>query len=147
MKNYSKIFKLVMLVLVIISVALLVWGFFAGFEANDGRAVEVLLWWAYIILGIAVAAVVIFGLIISAKNDPKSLVRLGIGILAIAAICFVAYLFAPGKMPLQWTNAKVPSASELKLTDTILNLTYFTGALAIISIIVGEIVMAIRSKK
>ena len=147
MKNYSKLFKIVMLVLVIISVALLVWGFLAGFESNDGRAVEVLLWWAYIILGIAVAAVVIFGLIISAKNDPKSLVRLGIGLLAIAAICFVAYLFAPGKMPLQWTNAKVPSASELKLTDTILNLTYFTGALAIISIIVGEIVMAIRSKK
>ena len=147
MKNYSKLFKIVMLALVVISVVLLVWGFLTGFEANDGRAVEVLLWWAYIILGIAVAAVVIFGLIISAKNDPKSLVRLGIGLLAIAAICFVAYLFAPGKMPLQWTNATVPSASELKLTDTILNLTYFTGALAIISIIVGEIVMAIRSKK
>ena len=143
----NKIFKWGMVVLILISVAIVVWGFLTGFEANDGRAVEVLLWWAYIILGIAVAAVVIFGLIISAKNDPKSLVRLGIGILAIAAICFVAYLFAPGKMPLQWTNAKVPSASELKLTDTILNLTYFTGALAIISIIVGEIVMAIRSKK
>ena len=147
MKNYSKLFKIVMLVLVVISVALLVWGFLAGFESNDGRAVEVLLWWAYIILGIAVAAVVIFGLIISAKNDPKSLVRLGIGLLVIAAICFIAYLLAPGKMPLQWNNAKVPTASELKLTDTILNLTYFTGALAIISIIVGEIVMAVRSKK
>ncbi len=148
MKNYSKLFKIVMLVLVIISVALLVWGFLAGFESNDGRAVEVLLWWAYIILGIAVAAVVIFGLIISAKNDPKSLVRLGIGLLVIAAICFIAFLLAPGKMPLQWNNnAKVPTASELKLTDTILNLTYFTGALAIISIIVGEIVMAVRSKK
>ena len=147
MKNYSKLFKIVMLVLVIISVALLVWGFLAGFESNDGRAVEVLLWWAYIILGIAVAAVVIFGLIISAKNDPKSLVRLGIGLLVIAAICFIAYLLAPGKMPLQWNNAKVPTASELKLTDTILNLTYFTGALAILSIIVGEIVMAVRSKK
>ena len=147
MKNYSKLFKIVMLVLVIISVALLVWGFLAGFESNDGRAVEVLLWWAYIILGIAVAAVVIFGLIISAKNDPKSLVRLGIGLLVIAAICFIAYLLAPGKMPLQWNNAKVPTASELKLTDTILNLTYFTGALAVISIIVGEIVMAVRSKK
>ena len=147
MKNYSKLFKLVMLALVVISVVLLVWGFLAGFEANDGRAVEVLLWWAYIILGIAVAAVVIFGLIISAKNDPKSLVRLGIGLLAIAAICFVAYLFAPGKMPLQWNSAKLPTEGQLKLTDTILNLTYFTGALAIISIIVGEIVMAIRNKK
>ena len=147
MKNYSKFFKLVMLVLIVISVALLVWGFLAGFEANDGRAVEVLLYWAYIILAIAVLAVVVFGLVISAKNDPKSLVRLGVGLLAIAVVCFIAYLLAPGKMPLQWNNNTLPTAAQLKLTDTILNLTYFTGALAILSIIVGEIVMAVRNKK
>ena len=51
------------------------------------------------------------------------------------------------EMPLQWNNAKLPTAGELKLTDTILNLTYFTGALAILSIIVGEIIKAVRSKK
>jgi len=147
MKNYNKIFKLVMWVLVAISVILLVWGFISGFEANDGRGVEVLLYWAYAILGIAILAVVVFGLIISAKNDPKSLVRLGVGLLVIAAVCFIAYLIAPGKMPLQWNNAKLPTASELKLTDTILNLTYFTGALSIIAIIFGEIMMAIRNKK
>jgi 4-amino-4-deoxy-L-arabinose transferase-like glycosyltransferase len=147
MKNYNKLFKLVMWVLVVISVVLLVWGFLTGFEANDGRAVNVLLYWAYAILGLAILAVVVFGLIISAKNDPKSLVRLGVGLLVIAAVCFIAYLIAPGKMPLQWTNAKLPTASELKLTDTILNLTYFTGALSIIAIIFGEIMMAIRNKK
>ena len=147
MKDYSKFFKIVMWVLAAISVALLVWGSATGFEANDGRAVEVLLYWAYIILAIAVLAVVVIGLIISTKNNPKSLVRLGIGLLVIAAVCFVAYLLAPGKMPLQWTNAEIPSESKLKLTDTILNLTYFTGALAILSIIVGEIVMAFRNKK
>ena len=136
-----------MWVLVVISVVLLVWGFLTGFEANDGRAVNVLLYWAYAILGLAILAVVVFGLIISAKNDPKSLVRLGVGLLVIAAVCFIAYLIAPGKMPLQWTNAKLPTASELKLTDTILNLTYFTGALSIIAIIFGEIMMAIRNKK
>ena len=147
MKDYSKIFKIVKWVLAAISVALLVWGFVTGFESNGGRAVEVLLYWAYIILAIAILAVVVFGLIISAKNDPKSLVRLGIGLAAIALICFIAYLLAPGKMPLQWNNAKLPTASELKLTDTILNLTYLTGAAAILSIIVGEIVMSVRNKK
>ena len=147
MKDYSKIFKIVKWVLAAISVALLVWGFVAGFESNGGRAVEVLLYWAYIILAIAILAVVVFGLIISAKNDPKSLVRLGIGLAVVALICFIAYLLAPGKMPLQWTNAKLPSAGELKLTDTILNLTYLTGAAAIVSIIVGEIVMSVRNKK
>ena len=141
MKDYSKIFKIVKWVLAAISVALLVWGFVAGFESNGGRAVEVLLYWAYIILAIAILAVVVFGLIISAKNDPKSLVRLGIG------LAVVAYLLAPGKMPLQWTNAKLPTAGELNLTDTILTLTYLTGAAAILSIIVGEIVMSVRNKK
>ena len=136
-----------MWVLVAISVAILVWGFITGFEANEGRGVEILLWWAYIILALAIAAVVVFGLIISAKNNPKSLVRLGIGLVVIAAVCFIAYLLAPGKMPLQWTNAKLPTAGELKLTDTLLNLTYLTGGLAILSIIFGEIMMAVRAKK
>ena len=147
MKNYNKIFKIVMWALVAISVVLLVWGFLTGFEANDGRGVEVLLIWAYIILAIAILAVVVFGLIISAKNDPKSLVRLGIGLAAIAVVCFIAYLLAPGNMPLHWTNAKLPTSGQLKLTDTILNLTYFAGVLSILAIIVGEIVMAIRNKK
>jgi len=145
--NSTKLFKLVMLVLIVISVVLLVWGFLTGFASNDGRAVEVLLYWAYIILAIAVLAVVVFGLVISAKNNPKSLVKLGIGILAIAAVCFVAYLVSPGNMPLQWNNPKLPSAQQLKLTDTILTLTYLTGGVAILSIIVGEVVMAIRNKK
>ena len=143
----NKIFKIVMWVLVAISVAILVWGFITGFEANEGRGVEILLWWAYIILALAIAAVVVFGLIISAKNNPKSLVKLGIGLVVIAAVCFIAYLLAPGKMPLQWTNAKLPTAGELKLTDTLLNLTYLTGGLAILSIIFGEIMMAVRAKK
>ena len=40
-----------------------------------------------------------------------------------------------------------PSKSTLKLTDTILNLTYLVGGLTILSIIVGEIVAGIRNKK
>ena len=35
----------------------------------------------------------------------------------------------------------------LKFTDTILSLTYFAGAAAIIAIIVGEIRLAITNKK
>ena len=43
--------------------------------------------------------------------------------------------------------AQQPSASTLKLTDTILNLTYLTGGVAIVSIIVGEVVKGIRNKR
>ena len=147
MKNANKIFKLVMLVLMIISLVLLVWGFLTGFESNNGAAVDVLLYWAYAILGITILTLVVFGLVIGAKNDPKSLVKLGIGLVAVAVVCFIAYLLAPGKMPIQWNNAKLPTPGELKLTDTVLNLTYFTGVLSILAIVVGEIAMAVRNKK
>ena len=147
MKNYGKIFKILMLVLILVSVALLVWGFVVGFEANDAKAVDALLTWAYIMIGIALVAVVLVGLFISVKNNPKTLVKLGIGLVAVAAVCFVAYLLAPGSPAVGMVDtANPPSATELKLTDTILNLTYFAGAAAILSIIVGEIVMAVRNK-
>ena len=146
MKNYNKIFKIVMWALVAISVVLLVWGFLTGFEANDGRGVEVLLYWAYIILAIAILAVVVFGLIISAKNDPKSLVKIGIVILGVAVLCFIAFLLAKGNPAMAYNGPEV-SAGTLKLTDTILNLTYIVGGAAILAIIVGEVRMAIASKK
>ena len=147
MKNYSKIFKIAMWVLVIISVVLLVWGFAVGFASNDGQAVEVLLYWAYAMLALAVIAVIIVGAIISAKNNPKSLLKACIGIVAIAAVCFVVYLISPGNMPVQWNSVNIPSQGQLKLTDTILNLTYITGVAAIAAIVVGEIVMSVRNKK
>ena len=40
-----------------------------------------------------------------------------------------------------------PNASTLKLTDTILYLTYFAGILAVLAIIAGEIRLAITNKK
>ena len=146
MKNYGKIFKMMMLVLLIISVALLVWGFIVGFETKDAQAVNVLLYWAYAMIALALIACLVVGLIISIKNNPKSLVKILIGIVAVAAICLVAYLISPGN-PAVGLTIDQPSAGTLKLTDTILNLTYFTGALAIVAIVVGEVVMSIRNKK
>ena len=148
MKNYGKIFKILMWVLTIISVGLLVWGFAKNFGKGAGDTpVDVLLYWSYIMVGIAIVAVVVVGLIIGIKNNPKSLVKLGIGLAAVAVICLVAYLLAPGNPAVALTSMDQPSAGILKLTDTILNLTYFAGGAAILSIIVGEIVMAARDKK
>ena len=145
MKNYNKLFKWLLVAMIVISVALLVWGFAVGFESNGGQAVDVLFYWAYIMIAFAAIAVIALGLIIGFKNNPKSIVKLLLGLVAVAAVCFVVYLISPGKpamgMPTQ------PDQSTLRLTDTILNLTYIAGALAIVSIIVGEVVMSIRNKK
>ncbi len=143
----NKIFKWGMVVLILISVAILVWGFSAGF-ANGSEALpatNVLLTWAAIMIGIALFCWIVIGLIISVKNDPKSIVKMGIVLVGIAVVCLIAYLLAKGD-PVP--GAAVEStAGELKLTDTILNLTLIAGVGAIAAIIVGEIRLAISNKK
>ena len=139
----NKIFKWGMIALILVSVVLLIWGFTQGF---GGNAVDVLLYWTYVMLGIALFSWVIVGLVVGAKNDPKSLVKIGIVILGVAALCLIAWVLAKGDPAVGYTGPAV-SAGTLKLTDSILNLIYIVGGAAIVSIIVGEIRMAIASKK
>ena len=145
-QKYAKIFKLCLVALLVVSVIILVWGSMKGFEANDGAATNVLLYWAYIVLGIALAAVIVVGLYIRATTDPKSLVKIGIAVLGAAVLFGLAYLLASGAPAVGYSGAKLPSATELKMTDTILNLAYIVGGAAVLSIIAGEVLMSIRKK-
>ena len=144
MKNLNKIFKWILLVLILISVGILIWGFAVDFESNDGTPVDVLLRWAYIMVGIAIATIVVIGIAMRAVNDPKSLLKLGIVLVGVAAVCLIVYLVSPGNPAIGLNIAEVPTAGTLKLTDTVLNLTYLTGGLAILTIIVAEIWGAVR---
>ena len=143
----NKIFKWGMVVLILISVAILVWGFSAGIAIGDEAlpATNVLLTWAAIMIGIALFCWIVIGLLISLKNDPKSVVKMGISLVAIAVVCLIAYLLAKGD-PVPGA-AVTSTPGELKLTDTILNLTLIAGVGAIAAIIVGEIRLAIANKK
>ena len=144
---YAKIIKWVSWALLIISVGLAVWAFtrFGG-SGKDG-AVETMLVWAYVMLGIALLAVLVIGLFIAAKTDPKSLVRIGIGLAGAVVLCLIAYLLASGAPAIGFTGTKPPTATELKLTDTVLNLTYILGGAAVAAIIVGEVISLLRTKK
>ena len=144
MKNLNKIFKWILLGLILISVGILIWGFAVDFESNDGTPVDVLLRWAYIMVGVAIAAIVVIGIAMRAVNDPKSLLKLGIVLVGVAAVCLIVYLVSPGKPAIGLNIAEVPTAGTLKLTDTVLNLTYLTGGLAILTIVVAEIWGAVR---
>ncbi len=146
-QKYAKIFKILLWVLMILSVAVLVWGSLTGFEANDGTATNVLLYWAYIVLGIALVSVICVGLYVTAVTNPKGLIRIGVAILAAAVLFGICYVLASGAPAVGYSGAKLPSANELKMTDTILNLAYLVGGAAILSIIVGEVLMTIRNKK
>ena len=144
----NKFFKILMLVLILVSVGLLVWGSVVGFTTNDGQAVDVLFYWAYVMVGLAVASWVLVGLVLMAKNNPKSLIKVGIVLVVAAALAFVEYLLAPGNPAVGRENiSPADTLATLKLTDTVLNLTYFAGAAAVVAIIIGEIRLAIINRK
>ncbi len=145
----NKAFKWAMVALIIISFAILVWGFVTGWPILGEPAnapVNVLLGWSFAMVIIAIACWVILGLIMSIINDPKSLGKIGLALLAAGVLCLVSYLLAKGAEPIAYTGEPV-THTTLKLTDALLNLTYLVGALSIVSIIVGEIKMSSTNKK
>ena len=145
-QKYAKFTKILLWVLMILSVCVLVCGFLTGFEAKDGAATNVLLYWAYIVLGIALFSVICVGLYVTATTNPKGLVKIGVAVVAAAVLFGVCYLLASGAPAVGYSGTKLPSATELKMTDTILNLAYLVGGAAILSIIVAEVFMTIRKK-
>ena len=146
-QKYAKIIKVLLWVLMILSLGVLILGTVKGFEANDGKMTDLLFYWAYVVLGIALVSVICVGLYIAIRTNPKSLVKLGLILVGAAVLAFIAYLLASGAPAMGYNGSKVPTASELKMTDTILNLAYILGGAAIASIVVGEIVMSLRNKK
>ena len=145
MKN-NKVFTWLMILLLVIGAGIVVWGFLTDFASNDGLASSVLLNYAYITVALALLAIII-GFIVGARGDAKSFIRLGIGILAIAAFVFIVYLIAPGKEAIGLVSVEQPSRAMLKLTDTILYMAYILVAVAVVAIIVGEIRMSLTNKK
>lgn len=145
MKNYSKTFKTIMLALIAVSVLVLLFGWIYGFELNGAVATDALIIWTYVMVAVAALIIIGFGGYIGAKNDPAFLKKIGIVIGGAAVIVAAVYLLSPGKPAVGMLEQ--PQESALKLTDTMINLTYIAGAGAILSIIIGEICRSIRDKK
>ena len=104
-----------------------------------------LFYWTYAMVAVAIFSIVFIGGWIGIKNDKKFLVKVLSVLGGAVVICLAVYFLSPGAPAVGM--AQQPSASTLKLTDTILNLTYLTGGVAIVSIIVGEVVKGIRNKR
>ena len=141
--KYDKIIKWVLVALFVVGVVLSFLGFAIGFEKAGNAPVDVMLYCAYAYALIAILAVVFGVVVIGGMNDPKSLIKLGIGIAAIAVIVLLAWLLAPGTPAVGYLGEPV-SDGTLKLTDTILNLTYLLFGGSIVALIAGWIVGATR---
>ena len=141
--KYDKIIKWVLVALFIVGIVFSVYGFLVGFETNGNAAVDNILYCAYAFAAIALLAVVLGVVVIGGINNPKSLLKLVLGLVAIGAIVAVAYVLAPGTPAVGYLGDPV-SDGTLKLTDTVLNLTYFTFGLSILALVVGWVVGALR---
>ena len=141
--KYEKIIKWVLVALFIVGIVFSVYGFIVGFESNGNAPVDNLLYCTYAFAGIALLAVLFGVIVIGGINNPKSLLKLLLGLVVIAAIIAVAYVIAPGTPAVGYLGEPV-SDGTLKLTDTVLNLTYFTFGLSIVALVIGWIVGAVR---
>ena len=100
-----------------------------------------------VVIGIALFAVICIGLYVTATTNPKGLIKIGIAVLAAVVLFGICYLLASGAPAIGYTGPTPPTATELKMTDTILNLAYLVGGATILSIIFAEVFIAIRNKK
>jgi hypothetical protein len=141
--KYEKIIKWILVALFIVGIVFSVYGFIVGFDTNGNAPVDNILYCAYAFAATALLAVVFGVVVIGGINNPKSLLKLVLGLVAVGAIIAVAYVIAPGTPAVGYLGEPV-SDGTLKLTDTVLNLTYFTFGLSIVALIVGWIVGAIR---
>ena len=141
--KYEKIIKWVLAVLFVVGIVFSFYGFAVGFESNGNAPVDNILYCAYAFAAITILAVLFGVVVIGGINNPKSLLKLALGIVAIVAVVAVAYVLAPGTPAVGYLGDPV-SDGTLKLTDTILTLTYLLFGAAILSLIVGWIVGATR---
>ena len=142
-RTYAKVVKIVEWVLLALSVAVILYGFIAGFEANGAKAVDVMLYWAYALVVVALLAILILGVGASAARSKRSAIVIAGVLVGACALVAIAYVLAPGTEAIGLVGEQ-PSAGTLKLTDTVMILTYVAVIAAVISILVSAVVNAIR---
>lgn len=135
----NKIFKITGWVLGLLGIVLGILAFF-----NGGTAIDLLLRYTYVLFIAAVVIWIGLSIFIAGRNNPKHLLKAAGVVVGVAALVVLAYVPSSGAPAL---NVKTqPTPQWLKLTDTMLLLTYVLGGAAIIAIIVGAVRDAINNK-
>lgn len=137
----NKIIKWVMWALIAVGVAVTVYAFATDFSE---ASIDTLLYWAYAMVGAAVVSI-LCGIGAEAKVNPKALIKYAVYLVGAAALIGVAYVLAPGTPAIGYNGAPVTDQT-LKLTDTILNLTYITLAASIVAILGSIVWGAVKGK-
>lgn len=135
----NKIFKITGWVLGLLGI---VFGILAF--VNEGSSVDLLLRYTYFLFFAAVVIWIGLAIFIAGRNNPKNLLKAAGVVVGVTALVVLAYVLSAGAPAL---NVKTqPTPQWLKLTDTMLLLTYVLGGAAIIAIIVGAVRDALNNK-
>ena len=135
----NKIFKITGWVLGLLGI---VFGILAF--VNEGSSVDLLLRYTYFLFFAAVVIWIGLAIFIAGRNNPKNLLKAAGVVVGVTALVVLAYVLSAGAPAL---NVKTqPTPQWLKLTDTMLLLTYVLGGAAIVAIIVGAIRDAFNNK-
>lgn len=120
-------------------------------ESAESRifSVQLIIIGGYIFAAITILSVIFGVVVLGGMNNPKSLIKLGIGVVAIIVIVLLAIVIAPDAgdsakdIPVELAN-KLQATGDLNgalsLTDTMMNLTYLLGAGTIAALIASWII-------
>lgn len=148
--KYVTVVSILMWVLLAIGVGIVVWGAaikgLPATPADDGAAVNVILYWAYVLVALALACIIVLGLYTTAvQKGMKGILKL-LGVCVGACVVVAgAYLLAKaqgGSVVL--ANGAAASDGEVLLTNTMLNLTYLLCGIAVLSIVFSAIFTSVR---
>ena len=138
-KRENRPWKILELVLFLVSLVLFAVVFTAKPTTTDNAALDTFLYWIYALLFLALCVTLLFPLF-GAFKSKKKLLRLIVLILGVVVIVGGAWLLAPGT-PIE-TKATV-AEGDFKFADTVLFVTYFVVCAAIVALIWSAIRKAI----
>lgn len=128
----KKLLSLLKYVLLAISVVMIILVMVNGEDAVSG-----ILRWAYVLLGLAIAASVLFPLFNLAQN-PKGALRTIVGLGVVALIVGIAWAMSSDEAIVTAVDT-FDKSFDLKITDTGLYTAYFALGAAVVVSVIGEI--------
>ncbi len=104
---------------------------------NPDSAVDIMLWVAYILTGLAIVGAIV-GPLISSLSDPKSLLKSGLGIGALVVVFLISYSLSGNEVTPLYEKFNVDAGLSQALGG-VLTMVYLLLGIAFVSIIVTEV--------
>ena len=135
----KKVFYVISIILIVIASAYQIAILYQGDKSVTEGVLDGYFYIAYIAFGISLVLAILFP-IIQMISNPKAAVRSLIGIGIVIVLWFVASAFAGNEFTPEEMETMKTTAETSTLVGTALIFTYFTFALAILSILYASVV-------